>query len=84
METKIKTNTKSKIRNYILETTLAETNNIEDDTLIFETGLLDSMGFLFLIEFIKDELGIVISDDELIVENFETINHIAEFLDAKF
>lgn len=83
METQIETNTKSKIRNYILETTLAETNNIEDDTLIFETGLLDSMGFLFLIEFIKDELGIVINDDELIVENFETINHISEFLDAK-
>jgi acyl carrier protein len=81
METKIET--KTKIRNYILESTLAETDNIEDDTLIFETGLLDSMGFLFLIEFIKDEFGVEINDDELIVENFESINTIAEYLDQK-
>ena len=81
METKFET--KTKIRNYILESTLAETDNIEDDTLIFETGLLDSMGFLFLIEFIKDEFGVEINDDELIVENFESINTIAEYLDQK-
>jgi acyl carrier protein len=81
METKIET--KPKIRNYIIETTLAETENIEDDTLIFESGLLDSMGFLFLIEFLKDEFGVVTNDDELIVENFESINTISEFLDQK-
>ena len=81
METKIET--KPKIRNYIIETTLAETENIENDTLIFESGLLDSMGFLFLIEFLKDEFGVVTNDDELIVENFESINNIANFLDQK-
>lgn len=81
METKIET--KTKIRNYIIEATLAETENIKDDTLIFESGILDSMGFLFLIEFIKDEFGVVTNDDELIVENFESINNIVDFLDRK-
>lgn len=81
METQI--DTKSKIRTYILETTLAETENIKDDTLIFETGLLDSMGFLFLIEYIKEEFGVETNDDELIVENFQSVDHISEFLNRK-
>lgn len=82
-ETETKIDTKTKIRNYIIETTLGETENIKDDTLIFETGLMDSMGFLFLIEFINEEFGVATNDDELIVENFESINNISAFLDNK-
>ncbi len=75
--------TKEKVRDYIIKTTLANVDNIADDTLIFETGLLDSMGLLFLIEFIKEEFGVETRDEELVVENFESINNIVAFIESK-
>jgi acyl carrier protein len=77
------TETKSKIRDYILESTFDDVENITDDTLIFEKGVLDSMGLLFLIEFLKEEFGVTTNDDELVVENFESINNIVAFLESK-
>ncbi len=77
------TETKSKIRDYILESTFDDVENITDDTLIFEKGVLDSMGLLFLIEFLKEEFGVTTNDDELVVENFESINNIVTFLESK-
>jgi acyl carrier protein len=62
---------------------LADVESVADDTLIFESGLLDSMGLLFLIEFLKEEFDITTNDDELIVENFESINNIVGFIERK-
>ena len=74
---------KDKIREYIVKSTLANVESISDDTLIFDSGLLDSMGLLFLIEFLKEEFDITTNDDELIVENFESINNIVGFIESK-
>lgn len=75
--------TKSKIKDYIIKSTLADTKNIADDTLIFETGLLDSMGLLFLIEFLMEEFDVEVSDEELLPANFESVNSIIKFIEAK-
>ncbi len=77
------TDTRNKVKSYILEATLAPVDSISDETLIFETGLLDSMGLLFLIEYLKEEFDIVTNDDELLVENFESINSIVAFIEGK-
>jgi acyl carrier protein len=74
---------KDKINNYIIKNTLANVDQIADDTLIFESGLLDSMGLLFLIEFLNEEFGIETHDEELVVENFESINSIVAFVESK-
>lgn len=74
---------KNKIREYILESTFEDVQNLTDDTLIFEQGVLDSMGLLFLIEFLQEEYGISTNDDELVVENFQSINNIHAFVTSK-
>ena len=75
---------KNKVREYIIKSTLADVESITDEALIFEEGLLDSMGLLFLIEFLKEEFNVTTNDNELIVENFESINNIVVFLENKF
>ncbi len=75
--------TKSKVKDYIIGATLSDTKNISDDTLIFETGLLDSMGLLFLIEFLKEEFNVEVEDEELLPENFESVNSIIQFIEGK-
>ncbi len=74
---------KEKVKKYIKESALGNTDSITDDLMIFETGLLDSMGLLFLIEFLKEEFGVETHDEELVVENFESINSIVAFLESK-
>jgi len=74
---------KNKVKDYILKNTLANVDHLADDTLIFEAGLLDSMGLLFLIEFLKEEFKVETQDEELVVENFESINSIVAFVESK-
>mgnify|MGYP000741497654 CR=1 FL=1 len=72
-----------KIRDYIVKSTFEDVKNITNETLIFEEGVLDSMGLLFLIEFLNEEFNVTTNDDELVVENFKSINNIVAFLKAK-
>ncbi len=74
---------KNKISEYIIKTTFDDIKKITDTTLIFEEGILDSMGLLFLIEFLKEEFDVTTNDDELVVKNFESINNIFTFLKSK-
>ena len=74
---------KNKIREYIIKSTFDDVKKITYETLIFEEGVLDSMGLLFLIEFLKEEFQIITNDEELVVENFQSINNIVAFMDHK-
>lgn len=71
------------IRQYILKASLSGSDRISDDTLIFEQGLLDSMGLLFLVQFLNDELQVTAEDHELNKENFESINAIVAYVNRK-
>ena len=74
---------KEQVRNFIIETTYAPEPDVKDDTLIFIQGLFDSMGFIQLINFIEEKYGIKTGDNELLEENFESINAIAGFIERK-
>lgn len=70
----------TKVKRYIVRESFSPDEAIHNDSLIFENSLLDSMGFLFLIDFLKEEFSIEIEDSELIDENFKSINNITEFM----
>ena len=74
---------KGKVKEYIIEASLSDNEAIKNETLIFDTGLLDSMGLLFLIEFLNEEYNIEVNDEELNPKNFESINSITSFVVGK-
>jgi len=74
---------KISIRSYILDASLTDKDKIDDATLIFDVGLLDSMGLLFLIEHLNETYKIEVNDEELNPENFESINSIVSFVQNK-
>jgi acyl carrier protein len=74
---------KEKIEKYVLQTAYAESDVIVEDTMLFKEGYFDSMGFIMLLSFIDEEFGLKVSDDELLEENFESINAITEFIFRK-
>jgi acyl carrier protein len=72
-----------KIRQYIVEASMANEKSINYETLIFDQGYLDSMGLLFLVQFLNEEFKIVTTDMDLVKENFESVNAIASFLQIR-
>ncbi len=58
-------------------------DNLNNEVDLFEKGIIDSTGIIELVSFIEETFTISIDDDELIVENFSTINNIKTFLQKK-
>ena len=73
------TEIKDKVRVYILDAVYTEKDKVKDDTLIFQEGFIDSMGFMNIITFLEEEFSIGTSDADLLEENFESINAISDF-----
>jgi acyl carrier protein len=76
-------NYKEVISKYIKENTFKEASLIKDDTLIFQEGFFDSMGFVMLIDYIEENCKIKTNDSDLIEENFQSINAINDFVIRK-
>jgi len=74
---------KNKIREFVCKTTFSSPQKINDDTLLFEEGIFDSMGLLHLISFLEEEFCINVADSELDSANFGSVAAIASFLDRK-
>lgn len=77
------TDQKNLVRNYIIENTFKESKLIDDSTLIFQEGFFDSMGFVMLIDFIEEKFNVTTSDNDLVEENFESINAIDNYIVRK-
>ncbi len=77
------TKLREKIKTYVLEETFADSEKIQNDSLVFKEGYFDSMGFVRLVSFLENEFGLKINDADLIEENFESINAITDFVIRK-
>ena len=73
----------TRVKQYIVQESFSQKEDIQNETLIFENSLLDSMGFLFLIDFLKEKFQIEVEDNDLIDDNFKSINNITDFLCEK-
>ena len=73
------------VRNFILENYLFTDDEsvlgLEDSLL--DRGIVDSTGMLEIIMFIEGELGVAVEDEEMIPENLDSVNRIANFVGRK-
>ena len=75
---------RARIRGFILDRfPLARKNRVSESDSLLENGIVDSLGILELIEYIEGEFRIAVSDEELVPENFQSIQHIAAFVERK-
>ncbi|WP_149277113.1 acyl carrier protein [Pareuzebyella sediminis] len=47
------------------------------------SGIVDSLGMMKLVVFLEKEFQVKIAPEDMTVENFDTINHISEYLSKK-
>jgi len=75
---------KEKIKAFVVENFLfGEEGDLKEDTSFLEEGIIDSTGVLELVDFLEEEFGISIDDEELVPENLDSINNVTAYLERK-
>ena len=70
-----------RIHSFLLEKfPLARKAGIGKDTALLEKGILDSLGILDVVSFLESEFSMVVSDDELVPDNFQTLGTLSAFV----
>ena len=62
---------------------LARKAGVGTDTLLLEKGILDSLGILDVVSFLETEFSMLVSDEELVPENFQTLGTLSAFVVKK-
>jgi acyl carrier protein len=75
---------KEKIKAFIVENFMfGSSDGLTDDTSFLDDGIIDSTGILELVDFLEQEFGIKIEDEELVPENLDSINNVDAFIARK-
>lgn len=74
-----------KVKEYILENYLFtdDMSALGNDDSFIEKGIIDSTGILEVIFFLEETFGLAVEDDEMVPENFDSVNNIATFVNKK-
>ncbi|MGD1991553.1 MAG: acyl carrier protein [Anaerolineae bacterium] len=80
-----RTSTKTLIRRYVLENFLYTDDEdlLEDDVSFLENGVVDSTGVLELVMFVEDTFGIPVKDEEIVPENFDSVDRLAQYVESQ-
>jgi acyl carrier protein len=73
------------IRNYIAKDILYLDTPFphSDDASLLDQGVIDSMNILQLIMFVEKQFGLNVPDNDVMPENFDSVNRLAEYVRSK-
>lgn len=75
---------KSAVRNYIEQNFLVGADvKIGDADSLLQMQVVDSTGFLELVNFVEETFRVKVEDDEMVPENLESIDNIVAFVERK-
>lgn len=73
------------IKTYITQQFLLDQPDAElkSDAKLIQQGIVDSLGIFLLIAFLQERFGIEVKPEEVVLENFESINAIRRMVMAR-
>lgn len=73
------------LRKFILSECMFEEDEsaLKDDDELLAKGIIDSMRLLQLVQFVEEQFNISVSDEDLVPENFNTVNTVRSFVEEK-
>ena len=72
------------VKEFVVEKFLfGDHDEFQEETSFLEEGLIDSTGILELVMFLEETYGVKIDDEELVPQNMDSLQNIAQFLDGK-
>ena len=76
---------KEKIRKFIESNLVVFEDEAEfsDSDNIFEMGVVNSLFAMKLVNYIEEDFGIQVENDDLEITNFSSVNRITKFIESK-
>lgn len=71
------------LRQFIASELGRDVTGVADGESLLEAGVIDSMGVLELVSFIEKQYRIAVSEDEMMPENFDSVDAMAAFIDRR-
>lgn len=74
----------SRIRDYLSKNVLfRDASELDSAASLLNAGVIDSTGAMHLVLFLETEFAIKVADEELVPENLDSIDRIADFVERK-
>jgi acyl carrier protein len=71
---------RERIREFLRSELKKNITGVADTESLLESGILDSMSVVQLVALIERDYGIQVSDDDMMPENFDTIEAVESFI----
>jgi len=74
-----------KIKDYISKEFLSERPEVvlENNLSLIKEGIIDSLGVFLIVGFLEEQFGIKIEEEDVVLENFGTVDAITSLVIAK-
>ena len=78
-------NVKQQIRSYVAESLFFSSDDyaLDDDMSFLDEGVVDSTGVVELVLFVEENFGIEVDDDEIVPDNFDSVNNLVAYIERK-
>lgn len=73
------------IKQYITKNILFDAQGFpyDEDASFLAEGIIDSLGIMELVAFVEKEYGIRVAEEELLPENFDSVNKLSRYIKSK-
>ena len=73
------------IRDFIAQNLLFSDNGFQydDDDSFLQEGIVDSVGVMDLVSFVEENFKVVVDDQEIVPNNFDSVNKVAQYVRSK-
>jgi acyl carrier protein len=77
---------REEIKEFVLSNLLkgAKSRGLVDSKSFLEDGIIDSLGVLELVAFLEEKFSFKVDDEEIVPENFDSIDKLVAFVRLKF
>ncbi|MEM7330649.1 MAG: acyl carrier protein [Chloroflexota bacterium] len=58
-------------------------SDLSNDMSLIQEGIIDSLGIFMLVSFIDNQFGVKVEPEDVVLDNFETINKIKDLIAAR-
>jgi acyl carrier protein len=72
---------RDRVRRFIQDSFLVD--DFSDADSFLTTGIIDSLGVMQLVTFVEAEFGIRVADQDLVPENFDSVERVSAFVERK-
>jgi acyl carrier protein len=76
-------NLQDRIREFIESDFVFDNTSVAPDASLLDSGLVDSTGILEVVLFLEEAFEISVQDEEVLPENFDSIERLAQYVERK-